>query len=166
MQNTTSFRKGARALSAVFLSLAVGSTLAAGAIHIAPSQTPAAAGVAAAVVKAANTATLPSGVAIVHQTIGTGVQPTANDTVRVHYTGKLENGTVFDSSVQRGTPASFPLNGVIPCWTQALQHIKVGGKATLTCPANTAYGDRGAGGVIPPGAKLTFEVELLAVQGR
>ena len=81
-----------------------------------------------------------------------------------HYRGTLANGTEFDSSIKRGVPASFPLNRVVPCWTEGLQHIKVGGKATLTCPPATAYGDRGAGGVVPPNATLTFDVELLAIE--
>ena len=113
---------------------------------------------------AAPTETLPSGVKIVHTVDGTGVQPKATDTVKVHYRGTLADGTEFDSSIKRGMPASFPLNRVVPCWTEGLQHIKVGGKATLTCPPATAYGDRGAGGVVPPNATLTFDVELLAIE--
>jgi FKBP-type peptidyl-prolyl cis-trans isomerase FkpA len=110
------------------------------------------------------TETLPSGVKIVHTLAGTGAQPKATDTVKVHYRGTLADGTEFDSSIKRGVPASFPLNRVVPCWTEGLQRIKVGGKATLTCPPATAYGDRGAGGVVPPNATLTFEVELLAIE--
>lgn len=113
---------------------------------------------------AAPAETLPSGVKIVHTTDGTGPMPKASDTVKVHYRGTLANGTEFDSSYKRGEPASFPLNRVVPCWTEGMQKIKVGGKATLTCPPATAYGDRGAGGVVPPGATLTFEVELLAIE--
>ena len=108
--------------------------------------------------------TLPSGVTIVHTTVGTGAAPQASSTVRVHYRGTLANGQEFDSSYKRNAPASFPLGRVIPCWTEGLQKIKVGGKATLTCPPATAYGDRGAGGVVPPKATLTFEVELLAIE--
>ena len=108
--------------------------------------------------------TLPSGVTIVHTTVGTGAAPQASNTVRVHYRGTLANGQEFDSSYKRNAPASFPLGRVIPCWTEGLQKIKVGGKATLTCPPATAYGDRGAGGVVPPKATLTFEVELLAIE--
>jgi FKBP-type peptidyl-prolyl cis-trans isomerase FkpA len=96
-------------------------------------------------------------------TEGTGASPTAMDTVKVHYHGTLRDGTVFDSSVQRGEPAEFPLNGVIPCWTFALQEMKVGGKYKLTCPSDIAYGDRGSPPVIKPGAALTFEIELLSV---
>lgn len=113
---------------------------------------------------AAETETLASGVTIVHTTPGTGANPTAADTVKVHYRGTLADGKEFDSSYKRNEPAVFPLSRVVPCWTQGMQHIKVGGKATLTCPPATAYGDRGAGGVVPPNATLTFEVELLAIQ--
>jgi FKBP-type peptidyl-prolyl cis-trans isomerase FkpA len=94
---------------------------------------------------------------------GTGASPAAVDVVRVHYRGTLMDGTEFDSSYKRGQPASFPLTRVIKCWTEGVQKMKVGGKAQLTCPASIAYGDKGAGGVIPPGATLRFEVELLAV---
>jgi FKBP-type peptidyl-prolyl cis-trans isomerase len=94
---------------------------------------------------------------------GTGDSPKATDTVKVHYHGTLRDGSVFDSSVQRGTPASFPLNRVIPCWTEGVQKMKVGGKAKLICPSAIAYGDRGAPPKIKPGAALTFEVELLEV---
>ena len=113
---------------------------------------------------AAPTETLPSGVKVVHTVDGTGPQPKASDTVKVHYRGTLADGKEFDSSIKRGMPASFPLSRVVPCWTEGMQKIKVGGKATLTCPPATAYGDRGAGGVVPPNATLTFEVELLAIE--
>jgi FKBP-type peptidyl-prolyl cis-trans isomerase FkpA len=109
--------------------------------------------------------TLPSGVKIEHTAVGTGAAPKATDTVKVHYKGTLADGKEFDSSYKHGGPASFPLNRVIPCWTEGLQKLKVGGKATLTCPPATAYGERGAGGVIPPNATLTFEVELLGIGG-
>ena len=121
-----------------------------------------------AVSSAANAAapaeTLPNGVKIVHTTDGTGPQPKATDTVKVHYRGTLADGKEFDSSYKRGAPATFPLNRVVPCWTEGVQKIKVGGKATLTCPPATAYGDRGAGGVVPPNATLTFDIELLAIE--
>jgi FKBP-type peptidyl-prolyl cis-trans isomerase len=104
-----------------------------------------------------------SGVVLIPITEGTGENPTAASTVRVHYHGTLRDGTVFDSSVDRGEPISFPLNGVIPCWTEGVQKIKVGGKAKLVCPADTAYGDQGSGS-IPGGAALAFEVELLAIE--
>ena len=94
---------------------------------------------------------------------GTGATPTAASTVKVHYHGTLTDGTVFDSSVKRGEPATFPLSGVIKCWTEGVQQIKVGGKSRLTCPANIAYGDRGSPPVIKPGATLVFEVELLEI---
>jgi FKBP-type peptidyl-prolyl cis-trans isomerase len=83
--------------------------------------------------------------------------------VKVHYVGTLRDGTVFDSSRERGTPAQFPLNRVIPCWTEGVQKMKVGGKGRLTCPASIAYGDRGAPPKIKPGAALAFEVELLEI---
>ena len=104
-----------------------------------------------------------TGVVVISMTEGTGANPTADSTVKVHYHGTLRDGTVFDSSVQRGEPIEFPLNGVIPCWTEGVQKIKVGGKAKLVCPADTAYGDQGSGS-IPGGAALAFEVELLAIQ--
>ena len=116
------------------------------------------------VLAAAPAETLPSGVKIVHTVDGTGAQPTAADTVKVHYRGTLADGKEFDSSHKRGTPATFPLGRVVPCWTQGMQKIKVGGKATLTCPPATAYGDRGAGNAVPPNSTLTFEVELLAIE--
>ncbi|MFO1318677.1 MAG: FKBP-type peptidyl-prolyl cis-trans isomerase [Burkholderiales bacterium] len=94
---------------------------------------------------------------------GKGANPSASDVVTVHYKGMLTNGREFDSSYSRGEPTSFPLNGVIPCWTEGVQRIKVGGKAKLTCPPAIAYGSRGAGGVIPPNATLVFEVELVAI---
>ena len=121
-------------------------------------------GLASAALAAAPSETLTSGVKIVHDVDGNGPQPKASDTVRVNYRGTLADGKEFDSSFKRGTPATFPLNRVVPCWTEGMQKIKVGGKATLTCPPATAYGDRGAGGVVPPNATLTFEVELLAIE--
>ena len=108
--------------------------------------------------------TRPSGVKVTHTVDGTGAQPKASDTVKVHYKGTLADGKEFDSSYKRNAPATFPLSRVVPCWTEGMQKIKVGGKATLTCPPATAYGDRGAGGVVPPNATLTFEVELLAIE--
>lgn len=94
---------------------------------------------------------------------GTGATPTAASTVKVHYHGTLTDGTVFDSSVRRGEPATFPLSGVIKCWTEGVQQIKVGGKSRLVCPSNVAYGDRGSPPTIKPGATLVFEVELLEI---
>lgn len=115
------------------------------------------------VASAAEKETLASGVTIVHTVPGTGASPTATSSVKVHYRGTLVDGKEFDSSYKRNEPAVFPLNRVIPCWTQGMQKIKVGGKATLTCPPATAYGERGAGNAVPPNATLTFEVELLAI---
>jgi FKBP-type peptidyl-prolyl cis-trans isomerase FkpA len=114
---------------------------------------------------AAATETLSSGVGIKHLTVGTGASPGPTDTVKVHYRGTLADGKEFDSSFKRGQPATFPLDRVVPCWTQGLQKLKVGGKATLTCPPSTAYGSRGIPNVIPPDSTLTFEVELLAIGG-
>ena len=114
--------------------------------------------------KAEATETLPTGIVVKHTRAGTGASPAATDTVQVNYRGKLANGAEFDSSYKRGKPTSFPLNRVIPCWTEGLQKMKVGGAATLTCPPATAYGPRGAGGVVPPNATLTFDVELLAIE--
>ena len=94
---------------------------------------------------------------------GTGPSPSATDKVKVHYHGTLTDGTIFDSSVQRGQPATFPLNGVIKCWTEGVQQMKVGGKSRLVCPADVAYGERGAPPRIKPGATLVFEVELLEI---
>jgi FKBP-type peptidyl-prolyl cis-trans isomerase FkpA len=97
---------------------------------------------------------------------GTGSSPTASDTVKVHYKGTFPDGKEFDSSYSRGTPIEFPLSRVIPCWTEGVQRMKLGGKAKLTCPSAIAYGERGAGGVIPPNSTLLFEVELLGINGQ
>ncbi|HWC04805.1 MAG TPA: FKBP-type peptidyl-prolyl cis-trans isomerase [Methylomirabilota bacterium] len=104
-----------------------------------------------------------SGLVIVPIKPGSGASPKATDKVKVHYHGTLADGAVFDSSVQRNEPATFPLNGVIPCWTEGLQLMKVGGKSRLVCPAALAYGNRGAPPRIKPGATLTFEVELIEI---
>lgn len=104
-----------------------------------------------------------SGLIYIETEAGKGASPKATDTVKVHYHGTLANGTVFDSSVDRGEPAEFPLNRVIPCWTEGVAKMKPGGKATLVCPAEIAYGDRGAPPSIPGGATLSFDVELLSV---
>jgi FKBP-type peptidyl-prolyl cis-trans isomerase FkpA len=94
---------------------------------------------------------------------GSGLQASPEATVQVNYRGTLANGTEFDSSYKRGQPATFPLNRVIPCWTEGVGKMKEGGKAKLTCPPNIAYGSQGAGSAVPPNATLTFEVELLKV---
>ena len=94
---------------------------------------------------------------------GSGASPAATDVVKVHYRGTFPDGKEFDSSYKRGQPISFPLNRVIPCWTEGVQKIQVGGKAKLTCPAATAYGERGVPGTIPPNSTLNFEVELRGI---
>lgn len=108
--------------------------------------------------------TTPSGLVYESLQEGNGTPPKASDTVKVHYKGQLADGKEFDSSYKRGAPTEFPLNRVIPCWTEGVQRMKPGGKARLTCPPAIAYGANGAGGVIPPNATLTFEVELIAVR--
>jgi len=97
---------------------------------------------------------------------GQGASPAAIDKVKVHYRGTFPDGKEFDSSYKRNQAIEFPLNGVIPCWTEGVQLMKIGGKAKLTCPPAIAYGARGAGGVIPPNATLQFEVELIAIAGK
>ena len=97
---------------------------------------------------------------------GTGASPKASDTVKVNYRGTFPDGKEFDSSYKRNQAIEFPLGNVIKCWTEGVQRMKVGGKAKLTCPASIAYGERGAGGTIPPNATLLFEVELLGIGGK
>lgn len=104
-----------------------------------------------------------SGIVITTTAAGQGASPTANDQVKVHYEGRLIDGTIFDSSRQRNEPAVFPLKGVIPCWTEAVQLMKVGGKARIICPAALAYGERGSPPLIRPGSTLVFDVELLDI---
>lgn len=115
--------------------------------------------------KAKGAKTTPSGLIYTVEREGEGSSPSPTDTVKVHYHGTLRDGSVFDSSVQRGTPAEFPLNRVIPCWTEGVTMMKPGGKSKLICPPAIAYGDKGAG-PIPGGAVLTFDVELLEVVGQ
>jgi len=105
-----------------------------------------------------------SGLIFIPVKAGSGAKPKATDTVKVHYKGTLRDGSVFDSSVERGQPATFPLNRVIPCWTEGVQKLQVGGTAKLVCPSAIAYGDRGAPPKIKPGAALLFEVELLSIE--
>ena len=117
--------------------------------------------------QAATPVTTASGLVYESLKDGTGAAPKASDTVRVHYRGTFpDSGKEFDSSIARGQPLEFPLSGVIPCWTEGVQKMKVGGKAKLICPPAIAYGARGAGGVIPPNATLHFEVELLGIKGQ
>ncbi len=104
-----------------------------------------------------------SGIVIKHTKEGTGASPAATDQVKVHYEGRLIDGKVFDSSIARGEPATFPLSGVIPCWTEGVQTMKVGGKAQLICPASLAYGANGSPPTIPAQATLVFDVELLEI---
>ena len=113
------------------------------------------------VAKQAGATKTASGIVIRTITPGSGANPAATDVVKVHYEGRLIDGTVFDSSIKRGEPAEFPLNGVVPCWTEALQQMKKGGKAQLVCPSSLAYGDRGSPPIIAPDATLSFEVELI-----
>jgi FKBP-type peptidyl-prolyl cis-trans isomerase FklB len=108
--------------------------------------------------------TLPNGLQYRIITQGTGKKPSASSTVSTHYVGRLLNGTEFDSSVKRGQPATFPVNGVIKGWTEALQMMPVGSKWELVIPPSLGYGEQGAGGVIPPNAVLIFEVELLSIK--
>ena len=110
-----------------------------------------------------NVKSTPSGLQYVVEKEGDGAQPTAEDEVTVHYTGKLLDGSVFDSSVSRGEPATFPLNRVIPGWTEGVQLMKEGAKYTFFIPSDLAYGPQGVQGVIPPHSTLIFEVELIKV---
>ena len=119
---------------------------------------------AAAAAKEAGAAVSPSGLVYLSLKEGAGNNPAASDTVKVHYKGVLADGKEFDSSYKRGMPAEFPLNRVIKCWTEGVQRMKPGGKARLTCPPAIAYGERGAGNVIPPNATLQFEIELLDIR--
>lgn len=121
-------------------------------------------GLLAGTALAADKVTTASGLVYESTRDGQGASPQATDTVIVHYRGTFPDGKEFDSSYSRGQPAEFPLNRVIPCWTEGVQRMKPGGKAKLICPPAIAYGSRGAGKVIPPNATLHFEVELVGVR--
>jgi FKBP-type peptidyl-prolyl cis-trans isomerase FkpA len=127
------------------------------------SESASAAAAPAAMPKAEAEVETPSGLRITEVTAGTGSSPKPSDTVLVHYHGTLLDGTVFDSSVDRGEPARFPLNRVIPCWTEGLQRMKEGGKSRLVCPPSIAYGPQGAPPKIPANATLIFDVELIGI---
>lgn len=107
---------------------------------------------------------LPSGIVVIPVEEGTGASPSANDVVKVKYRGTLADGTEFDSTYDKGAAAEFPLASVIRCWREGMQQMKVGGKATIVCPPETAYGYRGAPPKVPRSATLKFEVELLGVR--
>jgi FKBP-type peptidyl-prolyl cis-trans isomerase FkpA len=125
------------------------------------------AGAAASAAQEAGSTVTSSGLVYRSLKDGTGANPNATDTVKVHYRGTFLDGKEFDSSYKRGQPAEFPLNRVIKCWTEGVQLMKPGGRARLTCPAPIAYGERGAGnGLIPPNATLQFEIELLEIAKR
>ena len=142
-------------MKSVLRILALAATLSAAAGSFAQTTT------AAEAAKEAGAVTTPSGLIYRSLGEGAGAAPTASDVVKVHYKGTFLDGREFDSSYKRGEPIEFPLNGVIKCWTEGVQKMKVGGKAKLTCPPAIAYGARGAGGVIPPNATLDFEIELI-----
>ena len=145
-------------LSSRHIRFAVGAALALGVTAAAVAQKTAPA--------ATSGVTMPSGLVYTSLREGKGPSPTAADTVKVNYRGTFPDGKEFDSSYARNAPATFPLGRVIACWTEGVQHMKVGGKAKLVCPAQIAYGERGAGGVIPPNATLHFEIELLEINPR
>jgi FKBP-type peptidyl-prolyl cis-trans isomerase FkpA len=119
-----------------------------------------------AAAKEAGAVVTPSGVVFRSLKDGTGASPKDTDPVKVHYRGTIPDGRELDSSYKRNEAIEFPLSGVIACWTEGVQKMKVGGKAKLTCPASIAYGARGAGSAIPPNATILFEVELLAINGK
>ena len=107
--------------------------------------------------------TTESGIVIAIFEEGEGASPKSTDTVKVHYHGTLRTGTIFDSSRLRGTPLDISMDDVIPCWAEGMQRMKIGGKARFVCPADLAYGDRGAPPGIPGGAALVFEIDLLSI---
>jgi FKBP-type peptidyl-prolyl cis-trans isomerase FkpA len=142
------------------------STLALSALLASASPGWAADAVTQAAAKETGAVVTPSGLVYRSLKDGTGASPKATDTVKVHYRGTFPDGREFDSSYKRNEAIEFPLSGVIACWTEGVQRMKVGGKAKLTCPAAIAYGARGAGSAIPPNATILFEVELLAINGK
>ena len=129
-----------------------------------PAQTSADAGTPADPAPAPTERVLPSGLIFTETVVGTGPAPGPTSRVKVHYHGTFPDGSVFDSSVNRGQPATFPLNRVIPCWTEGLQLLQVGAKASLVCPPAIAYGPRGRPPKIPANSTLHFDVELLGIQ--
>ena len=141
-------------------------TLALSALLASASPAWAADAVTQAAAKEIGAVVTPSGLVYRSLKDGTGASPKATDTVKVHYRGTFPDGREFDSSYKRNEAIEFPLSGVIACWTEGVQRMKVGGKAKLTCPAAIAYGARGAGSAIPPNATILFEVELLAINGK
>jgi FKBP-type peptidyl-prolyl cis-trans isomerase FkpA len=146
-----------------FVRLAAALALAAGFATVAHADDTAA---LAAAAKEPGAVVTPSGIVFKSMKDGTGASPKATDVVKVNYRGTFVDGKEFDASAGHGGPISFPLNRVIPCWTEGVQKLKVGGKAKLTCPSALAYGPRGAGGgQIPPNATLVFEVELVGIGG-
>jgi len=144
----------------------IGLTLALSALLASASPSWAADAVTQAAAKEAGAVVTPSGLVYRSLKDGSGAAPKATDTVKVHYRGTFPDGREFDSSYKRNEAIEFPLSGVIACWTEGVQRMKVGGKAKLTCPAAIAYGSRGAGSAIPPNATILFEVELLAINGK
>ena len=149
---------------AAFVALAVAGAMVLSAQQPAPSQKDAGAAFLAETAKKPGVQKTASGLLYEIVKAGDGPKPAATDLVKVHYKGTLIDGKEFDSSYKRDMPAEFPLNGVIPCWTEGLQLMKPGGKATLYCPSDIAYGERGFPPVIPPGATLVFDVELISVE--
>ena len=141
-------------------------TLALSALFASASPAWAADAVTQAAAKETGAVVTPSGLVYRSLKDGTGASPKATDTVKVHYRGTFPDGREFDSSYKRNEAIEFPLSGVIACWTEGVQRMKVGGKAKLTCPAAIAYGARGAGSASPPNATILFEVELLAINGK
>jgi FKBP-type peptidyl-prolyl cis-trans isomerase FkpA len=133
-----------------------------------PAAAPAAPTAAASPATATGSARVTTASGIVFEMLqnGSGPSPTATDRVKVHYRGTFPDGREFDSSYKRGEPTEFPLNRVIPCWTEAVQLMKPGGKARITCPPGLAYGERGAGSAVPPNATLNFEIELISIAGK